>query len=92
MYDLIGDIHGHAAELTSLLELLGYVRQRGYYSQPARKAVFAKDLWVLVASWAGSTSAVERVLHSRCDLRGFYFRTSFQTSGAMLFPATIHRA
>ena len=43
MYDLIGDIHGHAAELTSLLELLGYDRHRGYYSHPVRKAVFVGD-------------------------------------------------
>lgn len=43
MYDLIGDIHGHAAELTSLLELLGYDRHKGYYSHPARKAVFVGD-------------------------------------------------
>lgn len=43
MYDLIGDIHGHAAELISLLELLGYDRHRGYYSHPARKAVFVGD-------------------------------------------------
>jgi Calcineurin-like phosphoesterase len=43
MYDLIGDIHGHAAELASLLELLGYERHRGYYSHPARKAVFVGD-------------------------------------------------
>ena len=43
MYDLIGDIHGHAAELTSLLELLGYDRHKGYDSHPARKAVFVGD-------------------------------------------------
>lgn len=43
MYDLIGDIHGHAAELISLLELLGYERHGECYSHPARKAVFVGD-------------------------------------------------
>jgi hypothetical protein len=45
MYDLIGDIHGHAEELVFLLEQLGYDRRRGgVYSHPARRAVFLGDL------------------------------------------------
>ena len=45
MYDLIGDIHGHADELVFLLELLGYDRRRGgVYSHPTRRAVFMGDL------------------------------------------------
>jgi hypothetical protein len=45
MYDLIGDIHGHAEELVFLLELLGYDRRRGgVYSHPVRQAVFVGDL------------------------------------------------
>ena len=28
MYDLIGDIHGHADELVQLLETLGYEKSR----------------------------------------------------------------
>lgn len=45
MYDLIGDIHGHADELVFLLELLGYDRRRGgVYSHPSRRAVFMGDL------------------------------------------------
>lgn len=45
MYDLIGDIHGHADELVFLLEQLGYDRRKGgVYSHPQRKAVFVGDL------------------------------------------------
>lgn len=44
MYDLIGDVHGHADELQRLLEQLGYDRRRGPYAHPTRKAVFVGDL------------------------------------------------
>jgi len=43
-YDLIGDIHGHAGELTDLLSLLGYERGNGTYSHPKnRKVIFLGD-------------------------------------------------
>jgi hypothetical protein len=32
-YDIIGDIHGHAKELELLLAKLGYVNDKGVYSQ-----------------------------------------------------------
>ena len=45
MYDLIGDVHGHADELVFLLEMLGYDRRRGgVYFHPERQAVFVGDL------------------------------------------------
>jgi hypothetical protein len=44
MYDLIGDIHGHADELTRLLEALGYRRERGAYRHAERTAIFLGDL------------------------------------------------
>jgi hypothetical protein len=43
MYDLIGDIHGHADELVRLLELLGYEKARGSYRHPDRKVIFLGD-------------------------------------------------
>ncbi len=43
MYDLIGDIHGHAGALTALLRKLGYTRTGGLYRHPDRKAVFLGD-------------------------------------------------
>ncbi len=43
MYDIIGDIHGHARTLKALLKKLGYSRARGFYSHPSRKAVFTGD-------------------------------------------------
>ncbi|WP_339911081.1 metallophosphoesterase [Symmachiella dynata] len=43
MYDIIGDIHGHADELTELLGDLGYKLQGGHYANPQRTAVFVGD-------------------------------------------------
>lgn len=43
MYDLIGDIHGHADELVELLEALGYEKAGGVYRHPDRKVIFLGD-------------------------------------------------
>jgi hypothetical protein len=43
MYDLIGDIHGHADELVKLLEVLGYENARGSYRHPDRRVIFLGD-------------------------------------------------
>ena len=43
MYDIIGDIHGHADELVELLGLLGYESQDNVYTHPTRTAVFVGD-------------------------------------------------
>ncbi len=43
MYDLIGDIHGHADALVRLLGKLGYTKQRGVYRHPERRAIFLGD-------------------------------------------------
>lgn len=43
MYDIIGDIHGHADELRELLEQMGYAEQAGCYRHPQRQAVFVGD-------------------------------------------------
>ena len=43
MYDLIGDIHGHADALQRLLGELGYSRRKGVYRHPVRQAVFLGD-------------------------------------------------
>ena len=43
MYDLIGDIHGHADALRRLLETLGYVESAGVYRHPERRVVFVGD-------------------------------------------------
>ena len=43
-FDIIGDIHGHADALESLLQKLGYVRKSGVYNHPEkRKVVFVGD-------------------------------------------------
>jgi len=43
MYDLIGDIHGHADELVQLLEALGYKKHQGVYRHPERQVIFLGD-------------------------------------------------
>lgn len=43
MYDVIGDIHGHADELVRLLLHLGYTHTRGAYRHPERTALFLGD-------------------------------------------------
>lgn len=43
MYDIIGDIHGHADELKRLLTKLGYDEKNGIYKHSNRKAIFVGD-------------------------------------------------
>ena len=43
MYDLIGDIHGHADELVALLAKMGYHETGGAWRHPERTAVFVGD-------------------------------------------------
>jgi len=43
LYDIIGDIHGHADELIELLDRLGYELCDGTFRHPARTAIFVGD-------------------------------------------------
>jgi hypothetical protein len=43
MYDIIGDVHGHASSLKKLLLKMGYQKLNGSFSHPSRKAVFVGD-------------------------------------------------
>lgn len=43
MYDIIGDIHGHALPLEALLKKMGYRNESGAYRHPERKALFLGD-------------------------------------------------
>ncbi len=43
MYDIIGDVHGHASLLKKLLLKLGYVKTNRSYSHPTHKAIFVGD-------------------------------------------------
>ena len=40
MYDVIGDIHGHAVELKQLLKKMGYEKSGNCFQHPTRKALF----------------------------------------------------
>ena len=44
MYDIIGDVHGHADELKSLLKNMDYRLVDGCYAHSTRKAVFVGDI------------------------------------------------
>ncbi len=43
-YDIIGDIHGHADALETLLKKLGYTYRQGCFRHPERETVFLGDL------------------------------------------------
>lgn len=43
MYDIIGDVHGYADKLESLLQKLGYKDDSGVYRHPSRVAIFLGD-------------------------------------------------
>jgi hypothetical protein len=43
MYDIIGDVHGHAQLLKKLLLTLGYKKTGSGYAHPERKAIFVGD-------------------------------------------------
>ncbi|NIC38685.1 metallophosphoesterase [Halomonas desiderata] len=43
MYDLIGDIHGHAEPLKQLLDRLGYRERGGTWRHPRRQVIFLGD-------------------------------------------------
>lgn len=43
MYDIIGDIHGHADELELLLQKLEYTNEQGVYRHAERKVIFLGD-------------------------------------------------
>ena len=42
-YDIIGDLHGHADQLSQLLEKLGYKKEKGIYQQAGHQAIFVGD-------------------------------------------------
>jgi len=44
MYDIIGDVHGHAEALEALLLKLGYRERNGAWRHPERTAIFVGDL------------------------------------------------
>ncbi|MDA9089724.1 metallophosphoesterase, partial [Maribacter arcticus] len=42
-FDIIGDIHGYANKLESLLSKMGYTKENGVYTHPERKVLFIGD-------------------------------------------------
>jgi hypothetical protein len=42
-YDIIGDVHGHAAALEKLLDVMGYSKRDGIWRHPERTAAFVGD-------------------------------------------------
>lgn len=56
MYDLIGDIHGHAEPLKRLLHKMQYHEKDGVWQHPSRKAIFVGD-------YIDRGPAIREVLH-----------------------------
>ena len=63
MYDIIGDVHGHADELIELLESMGYELRDGAYRHESRTAVFVGD-FIDRGSQIAEVLAVVRAMHS----------------------------
>ncbi|MEP3478146.1 MAG: metallophosphoesterase [Fuerstiella sp.] len=63
MYDIIGDIHGYAEELKTLLETLGYSKARSGYHHPDRTAVFCGDF----IDRGPEIPEVVRIVRQMCD-------------------------
>jgi len=73
-YDVIGDIHGHAEELRTLLRQLGYEERNGGYVAEGRNAIFVGD-------FIDRGPAIREVLQIA--------RAMVRRNGAMLFSATM---
>jgi hypothetical protein len=56
-YDIIGDIHGHAAELRALLSRLGYEERNGAYRHPEGRTV------IFLGDWIDRGPQIRDVLH-----------------------------
>lgn len=63
MYDIIGDIHGYAEELKSLLQKLGYSKTASGYMHPNRTAVFCGDF----IDRGPEIPEVVRIVRQMCD-------------------------
>lgn len=97
MYDIIGDIHGHATELRQLLSKLGYRESANGFQHRDRKAVFCGDFVdrgpeipesvALVRSMVESGAAVAVI--GNHEMNALAFNTSDSTRpGKFLRPHT----
>ena len=59
MYDIIGDVHGHAAELEQLLQDLQYRQVQGVYRHSERRVIFLGD-WIDRGPEIGRTLEIAR--------------------------------
>jgi fructose-1,6-bisphosphatase len=44
VFDIVGDVHGHADKLVQLLKALGYNNSTGIWAHPTRKLISLGDL------------------------------------------------
>lgn len=65
LYDIIGDIHGHADALVALLGRMGYGKHlNGVWSHPERKAIFVGDFVDLGPKQVETIMLVRRMVES----------------------------
>jgi hypothetical protein len=63
-YDVIGDIHGYADKLRTLLSRLGYEQNGGVYGSLHRKAIFVGDLIDCGPAIGGVMEIIQRMLRA----------------------------
>ena len=68
MYDIIGDIHGHADALVALLVMLNYQESNGAWRHPDRKAIFVGDFVDLVPKQVQTVMLVKKMVESDAAL------------------------
>lgn len=74
-YDIIGDIHGHAFELMSLLASLSYQRHGKSYRHADRKVVFVGDF----VDRGPAIGEVVEIARAMVDAVGHYWLTGSPT-------------
>ena len=98
MYDIIGDIHGHARPLNALLQTLGYINQDGVYAHPEdRRVIFLGDfidrgphiLETLVIAKAMADAGTALVVMGNHEFNALAYHTKHPTDGRYLRPHSV---
>lgn len=64
MFDIVGDIHGHAKELRALLDKMGYVERDGCYRHESRQVIFVGD-FIDRGPEIDETLAIAKAMHDQ---------------------------
>ena len=98
MYDIIGDIHGHAEQLAALLVRLGYVKRGGAWRRPspAHRVIFVGDYIDRGPGTREVTEIVRDMVEAEIAVAIMgnheYNAVAWHTIGAEGFPLRSHTA